>query len=335
MNSSQPKPSSVSQSQWRDQLRLAYSDPQVLLDSLGISVDKAKILHNAPFPMRVPHALAQRIRPGDPNDPILRQVLPVDLEQASEPGYLDDPVGDQASKQSRGVLHKYLGRALLITTGACAVHCRYCFRQHFPYAQEHIGGSFSDQAIDYIAATPSINEVILSGGDPLMLSTERLKQLTDRLAKVPHIERLRIHTRLPIVLPDRVTNNLIQWLSTLPWRVVMVVHANHAQEFDGHVDRALAQLTQAGVCLLNQAVLLKGINDEADPLVALMERGFAAGALPYYLHRLDKVTGAARFEVPEEKMADLMHQLRVRLSGYLVPKLVTEIAGQPYKMPVL
>lgn len=335
MNSSQLKPSSVSQSHWRDQLRSAYSDPQALLGSLGITMDESQILSQAPFPMRVPQALALRIRPGDPNDPILRQVLPVDLEQASEPGYLDDPVGDQASKQSRGVLHKYLGRALLITTGACAVHCRYCFRQHFPYAQEHIGGSFSEQAIDYIAATPSINEVILSGGDPLMLSTERLRQLTDRLATVPHIERLRIHTRLPIVLPDRVTSNLIQWISSLPWPVVMVVHANHAQEFDAHVDQALAKLTQAGALLLNQAVLLKGINDDVDQLVALMERGFAAGALPYYLHRLDKVRGAARFEVPEETMAPLMHELRVRLSGYLVPKLVTEIAGQPYKVPLL
>lgn len=305
------------------------------MDALGIRVDEAKLLSHAPFPMRVPQALAARIQPGNPNDPILKQVLPMDLEQTSQPGYLDDPVGDQASRQTRGLLHKYRGRALLITTGACAVHCRYCFRQHFPYAQEHMGGSYSEQAIDYIATTPSINEVILSGGDPLMLSTERLTRLTDRLAQVPHIERLRIHTRLPIVLPDRVTDYLTQWLSSLPWPVVVVVHANHAQEFDGPVDQALAKLKQAGALLLNQAVLLKGINDDADQLVALMERGFVSGALPYYLHRLDKVTGAARFEVPEEKMAGLMHELRVRLSGYLVPKLVTEIAGQPYKVPVL
>ncbi len=335
MNSSQAKRSSVSQSPWRDQLRSAYRDPLTLLDSLGISPKEDTILSKAPFPMRVPQAFAARIRYGDPTDPILKQVLPVDLEQISESGYLDDPVGDQASRQSRGVLHKYHGRALLITTGACAVHCRYCFRQHFPYAQEHMGGSFSDEAVEYIAATPTINEVILSGGDPLMLSTERLESLTDRLCGISHIQRFRIHTRLPIVLPDRITDRLIHWLDSLPWPVVMVIHANHAQEFDASVDAALARLSAAGVCLLNQAVLLHGVNDAADQLVALMERSFAAGALPYYLHRLDKVTGASRFEVPEDKMAGLMHELRARLSGYLVPKLVAEVAGQPYKVPLL
>lgn len=335
MNSAQPKRSSVSQSRWRDQLRSAYTDPATLLQTLGIAVDDSQILKHAPFPMRVPHALAKRMRPGDINDPILKQVLPMNAETIPQPGYLNDPVGDQASRQSRGVLHKYFGRALLITTGACAVHCRYCFRQHFPYAQEHMGGSFSHEAIEYIANTPTINEVILSGGDPLMLSTKRLAELTDRLAKAKHIQRLRIHTRLPIVLPDRITDELMHWLANLPWPVVMVIHANHAQEFDHEVDTALAKLKHAGVCLLNQAVLLKGVNDEAGELANLMERGFAAGVLPYYLHRLDKVTGAGHFEVTDEAMTEIMHDLRARLSGYLVPKLVAEIAGQLYKVPLL
>lgn len=335
MNSAQPKRSSVSQSPWRDQLREAYRDPRTLLDALGITAEDGQILDHAPFPIRVPLALASRIQPGDINDPILKQVLPVELETRSGPGYLEDPVGDHASRQSRGLLHKYRGRALLITTGACAVHCRYCFRQHYPYAQEHIGGSFSHQAIEYIAQTHSIQEVILSGGDPLMLSTKRLAQLTDQLSKIEHIKRLRIHTRLPMVLPDRVTQQLTRWLASLPWPVVMVIHANHAQEFDRSVDVALAQLKEAGVYLLNQAVLLKGINDNAEDLARLMERGFAAGVLPYYLHRLDKVKGAGHFEVADEAMKGIMHELRVQLSGYLVPKLVSEVAGQPYKVPLL
>jgi EF-P beta-lysylation protein EpmB len=285
--------------------------------------------------MRVPQAFVDRMRHNDWDDPLLQQVLPTRLETNNTPGFATDPVGDQAAKVARGLLHKYQGRALLISTGACAVHCRYCFRQHFPYSSEHASGAFSQDAIDHIANTPSIEEVILSGGDPLMLATDRLRALTDQLATIGHIKRLRIHTRLPIVLPDRITPSLMEWLSKLPWPVVMVVHANHAQEFDRTVDEALARIATTGTTLFNQAVLLRGINDSIEALVDLMERSFAAGALPYYLHRLDRVDGAAHFDVSAADGLALMEALRCRLSGYLVPKFVEEVAGRPYKVPIL
>jgi EF-P beta-lysylation protein EpmB len=285
--------------------------------------------------MRVPQAFVDRMRHNDWDDPLLQQVLPARLEANNTPGFATDPVGDQAAKVARGLLHKYQGRALLISTGACAVHCRYCFRQHFPYSSEHASGAFSQDAIDHIANTPSIEEVILSGGDPLMLATDRLRALTDQLATIGHIKRLRIHTRLPIVLPDRITPSLMEWLSKLPWPVVMVVHANHAQEFDRTVDEALARIATTGTTLFNQAVLLRGINDSIEALVDLMERSFAAGALPYYLHRLDRVDGAAHFDVSAADGLALMEALRCRLSGYLVPKFVEEVAGRPYKVPIL
>ncbi len=326
---------SVAQTHWRDQLKAAFSRPEALLAHLGLD-DQGRIVDgHAPFPMRVPRAFAERMRPGDWQDPLLQQVLPTQQERQIMPGFANDPVGDQAAKSARGVLHKYHGRALLITTGACAVHCRYCFRQHFPYASEHASGAFSQAAIDYIAQTPSVEEVILSGGDPLMLATDRLERLTQQLSEVEHIKRFRIHTRLPIVLPDRVTQALTDWLTRLPWPSVMVVHANHAQEFDNSVDQALAALQSTGTTILNQAVLLRGINDNLAALTELMERSFQAGALPYYLHRLDRVAGSAHFDLDTADGLTLMDGLRRRLSGYLVPRFVEERAGEPYKVPLL
>jgi EF-P beta-lysylation protein EpmB len=317
---------------WRIQLTEAFRDPSELLAHLSLS---AHAPVESRFPMMVPRAFAARMVPGDPDDPLLRQVLPDRTESEARPGFTDDPVGDLASVEDRGVLHKYRGRALLIATGACAVHCRYCFRQAFPYASEQAASRQWSQAVDYIARRADIEEVILSGGDPLMLSTERLRELTDRLAGIGHVRRLRIHTRLPIVLPDRVTDNLCRWLSELPWSVVIVVHANHAAEFDATVDEALERLRARGVHLLNQAVLLAGVNDDAGALAALMRRGFEAGALPYYLHLLDPVSGAARFDGDEAHARRLVDHLRRELSGYLVPRLVREQAGAPYKLPVL
>lgn len=318
---------------WREQLKRAVRNPSELLTRLGL--DPAGAPGSPRFPVMVPEALLARMQPGDRHDPLLLQVLPDASETQTAPGFSDDPVGDRASSTARGVLHKYRGRVLLVATGACAVHCRYCFRQAFPYASELAARSRWRAALDYIAADTSIEEVILSGGDPLMLSTARLAELTDRLTAIDHIQRLRIHTRLPIVLPDRVDEELSGWLSQLPWPVVMVLHANHANEFDSEVDDAVARMQRSGVHLLNQAVLLAGVNDTAEALTALMRRSFEAGALPYYLHLLDPVSGAQRFDSDERRARELMETLRRELSGYLVPRLVREQAGAPYKIPVL
>jgi EF-P beta-lysylation protein EpmB len=232
------------------------------------------------------------------------------------------------------VIRKYRGRALLVATGACAVHCRYCFRRHFPYAGETAAAEGWREAVAAIGADTSIDEVILSGGDPLALATPKLAELTDALAAIPHLRRLRIHTRLPIVLPERVDAPLLAWLRTLPWPVAVVVHANHANEFDGAVDAAMAALRDAGATLLNQAVLLRGVNDSADALAELSGRAFAAGVLPYYLHQLDRVAGTAHFEVPDARARELHAALAARLSGYLVPRLVREVPGDTGKRPL-
>lgn len=288
----------------------------------------------AQFPLRVPHGFVARMHHGDPHDPLLRQVLPLDAEMQPMPGFTLDPVGDSAAKAGHGVIRKYRGRALLIATGSCAIHCRYCFRRHFPYAEETAAAAGWRDAVAAIRADDSIDEVILSGGDPWSLATPKLVELTDALATVPHLKRLRVHTRLPVVLPERVDEALAAWLAALPWPVTVVLHANHANEFDAHVDAALARLRGAGAMLLNQAVLLRGVNDSVDALAALSERGHAAGVLPYYLHQLDRVQGSAHFEVADDTALRLHRELAARVSGYLVPKLVREVAGDPGKRPL-
>ena len=232
------------------------------------------------------------------------------------------------------MIRKYRGRALLIATGSCAINCRYCFRRHFPYAEETAATAGWREAVAAIAADPDIDEVILSGGDPWSLATPKLAELTDALKAVPQLKRLRVHTRLPVVLPERVDAALTQWLAALPWPVAVVLHANHAREFDAAVDAAMRRLREAGASLLNQAVLLRGVNDSVEALAALSERSYAAGVLPYYLHQLDRVQGAAHFEVADERALALHRALAARLSGYLVPKLVREVAGDPGKRPL-
>ena len=317
---------------WRDAVR----DPRELLALLGLDAIANRISDTAAaqFPLRVPRGFVARMRHGDPDDPLLRQVLPLDDEEQLVPGFTLDAVGDGAARTSTGVLQKYRGRALLVTTGACAVHCRYCFRRHFPYGEASATHDGWQAAVAAIRADSSIDEVILSGGDPLSLVTAKLAELTRALADVPHIKRLRIHTRLPVVLPDRVDAELLAWLEALPWPVTVVIHANHANEFDGDVDIALRRLRQAGVILLNQAVLLRGVNDSTTALAALSERAYIAGVLPYYLHQLDRVVGTAHFEVPDATALSLHAALSSRLSGYLVPRLVREIAGDPGKRPL-
>ena len=286
------------------------------------------------FPLRVPRGFVARMRHGDPHDPLLRQVLPLDEEMQPVPGYSLDAVGDGTARTGAGLLQKYRGRALLVATGTCAVNCRYCFRRHFPYAEETASRDRWRSAIHSISADPSLEEVILSGGDPLSLATPRLVELTDALAGIRHIKRLRIHTRLPVVLPERVDAPLLRWLAGLPWPVVVVIHANHANEFDASVDAALGNLQKAGARLLNQAVLLRGVNDCVEALANLGERSFAAGVLPYYLHQLDRVAGAAHFEVPDHEAKALHAALAARVSGYLVPRLVREVAGDTGKRPL-
>ncbi len=322
-------------SDWPQQLRDAWRDGHALLDHLGLEPAALGLDPDSPFPLRVPRAFVDRMRKGDPADPLLRQVLPRTDERPAVEGFDTDPVGDAASRAGAGLLHKYHGRVLVITTGACAIHCRYCFRREFPYAEHQARASEFDALAAYLADRPDVTEVILSGGDPLMLSTDRLRRLSEALADAPGLKRLRIHTRMPVTLPARVDESLCDWLAALPWASVVVVHANHAQEFDAEVARSLARLRDAGSWVLNQAVLLAGVNDAADALAELMETGFEAGALPYYLHLLDRVHGSAHFEVDEATASRLVETLRRRLPGYLVPRLVRERAGAPYKLPVL
>ena len=333
----QPTPAAtLSGADWKRLWRDAIRDPRELLGLLGLEgrVPGLSAEAAAQFPLRVPRGFVARMRQGDPHDPLLRQILPLDEELRPMPGFGLDPVGDAEAKAATGVIHKYRGRALLIATGSCAVHCRYCFRRHFPYAEETAAAGQWREAVDAIRADAGIEEVILSGGDPLSLTTPKLAELTTQLATVPHLRRLRIHTRLPVVLPERVDAELVAWLRALPWPIVVVIHANHANEFDTAVDAALARLRNAGAAILNQAVLLRGVNDSVDALAALSERGFAAGALPYYLHQLDRVAGAAHFEVDDGTALTLHAALMERLSGYLVPKLVREVAGDPGKRPL-
>ena len=330
------QPAALVPVRWQQALREAVRDPRELLDLLGLDRLAPRLSDEAmvQFPLRVPRGFVARMRRGDPSDPLLRQVLPLDDEMRPMPGFGLDAVGDGAAKTAPGVIQKYRGRALLVATGSCAIHCRYCFRRHFPYAEETAARDGWREAVDLIRQDASIEEVLLSGGDPLSLSNGKLAELTGALADIPHLRRLRIHSRLPIVVPERVDDGLMGWLSTLPWPVTLVVHANHANEFDGTVDAALGRLRAAGVHLLNQAVLLRGVNDSVDALGALSERGFAAGVLPYYLHQLDRVAGVAHFEVDDARARALHAGLAVRLSGYLVPRLVREIPGDTGKRPL-
>lgn len=321
------------QALWRDAVR----DPRQLLAMLDLDAlaDGLSEAAARQFPLRVPRGFIARMRPGDPHDPLLRQVLPVLDEERLVPGFGVDAVGDTAARSGHGVIQKYNGRALLIATGSCAVNCRYCFRRHYPYAEDSAAAAGWREAVALIAADPSVHEVILSGGDPLSLADHKLAELTEAMRGIPHIRRLRIHSRLPIVLPERVDTGLLAWLRGLPWPLAVVVHANHANEFDASVDAAMAALRDAGATLLNQAVLLRGVNDSVEALADLCERGHEAGVLPYYLHQLDRVAGAAHFEVSDATALALHATLAARLPGYLVPKLVREIAGQPGKTPLL
>lgn len=327
----------MQQKNWQSQLSDLITDPAELLAQLQLQPEhllSGALLASEQFKLRVPRAFVDKMQPADPLDPLLLQVLPHHLELEEHEGFVTDPLGEEAANQLAGVLHKYSSRFLLTLTGACAVHCRYCFRRHFPY-QENLPKNEDWLPIkDYLLQHPDINEVILSGGDPLTLSDRKLGVWLDRLDSLEQIKTLRIHSRVPIVIPHRINDEFLTLFNNRKFKVVLVVHSNHAAELDDFTCSQLLRVAQQGIWVLNQAVLLKGINDSAETLVQLSQRLFEAQVMPYYLHVLDKVKGAQHFDLPAATADTLYRELLARLPGYLVPKLVREIAGEPNKTPL-
>ncbi len=322
---------------WQQQLTNSLTKlPELLahleLDYQSLNLDPLAV---QTFGLRVPHAFLSRIKPKDPLDPLLLQVLPQRAEADSVSGFLTDPVGEIVAGKTKGLLHKYQGRVLLILTGGCAINCRYCFRRHFPYQANAFSLKHAAKIIDYIKKDPSIYEVILSGGDPLIVKDEQLAALISQLETIPHLKYLRIHTRVPIMIPARITDALVQMLKHSRLQTSIAIHCNHANEIDQSVADALDKLKSQKINLFNQTVLLKSINDSADTLIELSHKLFSVGVIPYYLHLLDPVAGAAHFDIAEEKAKEIMRELQRSLPGYLVPKLVREIAGEPNKIQIL
>ncbi|MFN0195953.1 MAG: EF-P beta-lysylation protein EpmB [Planctomycetaceae bacterium] len=329
-------PISTMEEDWHQSLAQAVRSTEELLACVGLPTSPKGIEHDAveQFPVFVPHSYIRRMEWGNPTDPLLLQVLATNAELMTQKDFTADAVGDHSSRLTPGLLKKYEGRVLLIATGTCAIHCRYCFRRSYPYGQEPRQLPEWEPAIEALLADSSIHEVILSGGDPLMLTDQRLADLCDRLQAIPHVKRLRIHTRLPIVLPNRVTDRLMELLQSLRLQVLFVVHANHPHEIERDCPPALRKLVHGGFPVLNQSVLLKGINDDARSLMELSERLIDLGVIPYYLHQLDRVTGTGHFEVPIERGRELIAAMRRDLPGYGVPVYVQEVAGAPSKVPL-
>lgn len=325
-----------SREDWLAQLAGVITDPDELLHVLNIEADKDLLAGREArrlFALRVPRAFVARMEKGNPNDPLLRQVLTSREEFVMAPGFSTDPLEEQHSVVP-GLLHKYRNRALLLVKGGCAVNCRYCFRRHFPYADNQGNKRNWQTALDYITAHPELDEIIFSGGDPLMAKDHELDWLITQLEGIPHIKRLRIHSRLPIVIPARITAALTARFEQSRLQIILVNHINHANEIDAAFRAAMAQLRQAGVTLLNQSVLLRGVNDNAQTLAALSNALFDAGVMPYYLHVLDHVQGAAHFLVSDDDARSIIRELLTLVSGYMVPKLAREIGGEPSKTPL-
>ena len=319
---------------WQQAMKEAVRDPRELCRVLELPAEfEAPAIRAARlFPLFAPRSYLDRIERGNPRDPLLRQILPLDEEFDHPEGFSDDPVGDLEATKSPGLLQKYRGRVLMITTGACAIHCRYCFRRHFPYEHTPPSAEVWSESIRVIAADESIHEVILSGGDPLTIVDPLLAELADRLAAIPHLARLRIHTRLPIMIPERVNDELLAWLRGTRLTPIVVIHANHPAELQSTAAGAIGRLVDAGVPVINQSVLLRGVNDDLETLVALSERLVELRAMPYYLHQLDRVSGAAHFEVPVSRGLELIDELQSRLPGYAVPRYVREEAEAAHKI---
>ena len=330
------QPGATPRERWQVELVEAVRDPGELCRLLGLDASVAAEARRAAagFPLLVPRPFLERMAHGDPHDPLLRQVLPLGAELSSPPGWVADPLEEAAALAAPGLVKKYDGRALLLATGACAVHCRYCFRREFPYADHGASSAGTAAALAAIAADPSIREVILSGGDPLLLDDDRLADLLGRIVAIPTVNRIRIHTRLPVVLPSRVTRRLVALLAGLPTPAVVVIHANHPAELGPDQAAAVRDLASSRAILLNQAVLLTGVNDTLPVLLGLSERLLAIGVLPYSLHLPDRVVGTAHFDVPEAKAVALVDSLRQKLSGYAVPRLVREVPGEASKVSI-
>ncbi len=322
------------QTSWQELYADVVTDPAELVRLLDLPTDSLPAIRQAArlFGLRIPRSYVQRMPRGNPDNPLLRQYLPTHYELQIQDGYTSDPVGDMQALRSPGLLQKYHGRALLVMTGACAVHCRYCFRRHFPYGDNAPLHADWERALDHIRQDDSISEIILSGGDPLSLSDRRIESVISQLDAIPHIQRLRIHTRLPVIIPQRITPDLVRIVSGMRLKLIVVLHVNHADEIDVPLGNAVNKLHMAGGTLLNQSVLLRGINDESTVLAQLSEQLFHIGVMPYYLHVLDKVQGASHFDLPMSRIKIIMNELRVLLPGYLVPRVVREESGAKSKL---
>lgn len=318
---------------WRAIQKKSFTNWRALLSYLELSLQEAekRVLTSPHFVLNLPYRLAQKMKKGDWKDPLLLQFLPLKQELHSHPLFISDPVLDSSFTKTSKLLHKYTGRALLLCTSACAMHCRYCFRQNFAYEKESL--DFKKE-FEELAQDSSLTEIILSGGDPLSLSNVKLEYLLQGLNQIPHIQKIRFHTRFPIGIPERIDAELISLLSCLDKQVIFVIHSNHPKELDGDIFTALKQIQKLGIPLLCQTVLLHQINDDIETLVDLFITLSNQGILPYYLHQLDRVKGTQHFETSIEKGQELVKQLSARLPGYCVPKYVQEIPNQPSKTSI-
>ena len=321
---------------WQREMAAAVRSLGELLELLDLDPEAVGASTEAglDFPLRVPRGFVDRMTPGDPDDPLLLQVLPRKEETVEQAGWGDDPLDEASQSPVPGLLQKYTGRALVVLTGACAIHCRYCFRRHFPYAEHATGGAAWQRILEALAADPTLEEVLLSGGDPLSLADPVLARRVADLESIPHLRRLRIHTRQPIVLPSRVDDSLLAWLTTTRLQPVVVLHCNHPREIDDSVRTALGRLRDAAIPVFNQSVLLRGVNDHVSVLCDLSKTLFESGVMPYYLHSMDRVRGAGHFEVETSTGKRLVEDVLGRLPGYLVPRFVKEVPGALSKTPV-
>lgn len=320
-------------SEWKRILRKNFTDWETLADFLELDEEQRKEIFRKPrFALSLPMRLVSKIKKGTLDDPLLKQFLPMAAENTSVDGFISDPIGDKAFRRGSKMLQKYDGRVLLVCTSACAMHCRYCFRQNFDYEVED--KTFVEE-IEMISQDRSLREVILSGGDPLSLSDSVLRSLLCRISAVPHVNRIRFHSRFPIGIPERIDDPFLQMIQEIPQQVWFVIHSNHPRELDREVLSRLQTLQQLGVVVLSQSVLLRGVNDDVETLKELCETLVDHGILPYYLHQLDRVKGAAHFEVSEAEGIHLIEQLGALLPGFAVPKYVREVPGEPCKTPIV
>ena len=324
-------------SDWKAELSNCVSSIDELLNQLGLKPEDLNATEQAAskFPIKVPQPFVQLMEYGNPNDPLLKQVLPITSELQVDSNFSTDPVGESSFNPVPGIVHKYRNRVLMIISPNCAINCRYCFRRHFPYDDNRQSKQQWLKALDYLKTKPEINEVIYSGGDPLAANDNFLRWLTGEIESIQHIKRLRIHTRLPVVIPSRIDDQLLNWLSNTRLKPTFVLHINHANEIDTALSQGVNRLKQAGILVLNQSVLLKGVNDTSDQLINLSEKLFDIDIMPYYLHMLDPVQGASHFDVPEDRAVEIFSQIQAELPGFLVPKLVQERAGETSKSLIL